>query len=264
MPIQGFCSGNFPSLTPASYFFYQMSYYHSLKKKKFSLWELHTICLDNIDPFHVVFLDPCPLPSPSSCMFFYVFTVIWSNLYCSCTPECGPFQRAAILILWVVTPLEGPYQITCILDIYIAINNSRKFAVLKKQWNNFMVEIITWRTVLKVRSVKVEKQCPRVWATNQRPHLEAMWPSVSRQLSTALTQWYMWDSIVISPFHVGIRSGWGCTGLVHAVTVTKSSYVQMPGYIQKMLFSCGPWPLALTFFLPSLLQRSPRLGSKQV
>jgi hypothetical protein len=47
-------------------------------------------------------------------------------------------SRAAVLNLWVSTPLEVAYQISCIAAIHININNSSKFTVMKYQLNNFM------------------------------------------------------------------------------------------------------------------------------
>ena len=40
-------------------------------------------------------------------------------------------SRAVVLNLWVVTPLEVAYLISCISDIYIMIHNSNKIKVMK-------------------------------------------------------------------------------------------------------------------------------------
>lgn len=60
-----------------------------------------------------------------------------------------------------------------------------------------------------------------------------------------------------SALHNGILSCLGCANHMHAVTTVLISHMHLPCYIQKTLFSCShPQPLALTIFLPHLLQES--------
>lgn len=57
------------------------------------------------------------------------------------------------------------------------------------------------------------------------------------------------------PHPAVIYSGLVLTGLTHAVPSTVSSYVELPCYVQKTLFSCGHLlPLVLPVFSPHLPQ----------
>ena len=46
--------------------------------------------------------------------------------------------KEVVLNLWVMTPLEITYQISCISSICIITDNSSKITVMKWPWNNFM------------------------------------------------------------------------------------------------------------------------------
>ena len=76
--------------------------------------------------------------------------------------------RIVIVNLWVETPLGVAYQISCISDIYIIIDNSKKLQLWNSHESNFMVGIDTTcfnfaLHVVVVESEEYNKASPSVW-----------------------------------------------------------------------------------------------------
>lgn len=65
------------------------------------------------------------------------------------------YSRTMVLNLLVETPRGVKYQIFCISDIYITIQDSSKIITMKYQGNDFMLEVpTTWGTGHSIRKVE--------------------------------------------------------------------------------------------------------------